>query len=104
MMRVRAKRRFRWVLLGAALVIEVGAVWARARRLGGNVIVRCNAGHLFTTIWIPGVSAKALRLGWLRVQRCPVGHHWAIVTPVNETTLRDAERDRARACRDVRLP
>jgi hypothetical protein len=26
--------------------------------------VRCRRGHLFTAIWIPGISFKAVRLGW----------------------------------------
>lgn len=42
--------------------------------------VRCSAGHLFTTIWIPLGSLKAVRLGSVRWQHCPVGHHWATIT------------------------
>jgi hypothetical protein len=38
--------------------------------------VRCSAGHLFTTIWVPLGSLKAVRLGGTRYQYCPVGHHW----------------------------
>src|SRR5262249_59103682 len=59
---------------------------------GGRLVVRCRRGHLFTTLWIPGVSFKALRLGWLRVQRCPVGNHWSIVTPVRESELSGRQR------------
>src|ERR1039458_8933529 len=44
-------------------------------KLGGNVVVRCRKGHLFTTIWIPGVKLKALDLGFARLQHCPVGNH-----------------------------
>lgn len=43
--------------------------------------VRCRAGHLFTTIWIPLASLKAARLGGQHFQRCPVGHHWTTVAP-----------------------
>ena len=79
-----------------------------ARRLGynmgGNVVVRCRKGHLFTTIWIPGVSLKAVRLGWARFQRCPVGKHWSLVTPVRKSDLTDEERRVAAESRDVRIP
>jgi hypothetical protein len=86
------------------LLVETAGLWLRSRRIGGNVIVRCRAGHLFTTIWIPAASVKAIRLGWWRVQRCPVGHHWSLVTPVNESTLSEDERRFAREHRDVRVP
>src|SRR5512142_2152102 len=56
----------------AADTLEAAALWLRTSRVGGRVVVRCRHGHLFTTIWIPGVSAKALRLGLWRFQRCPV--------------------------------
>ena len=61
---------------------------------GAETIVRCRAGHLFTTLWIPGVSLKALRLGWWRLQRCPVGQHWTVVTPVRGDALTPEERRR----------
>jgi hypothetical protein len=84
------------------------AFWILARalgyRLGWNTVVRCRRGHLFTTIWIPGVKLKALDLGVARVQRCPVGRHWTLVTPVRESTLTNRARRRARAHRDVRIP
>ena len=79
-----------------------------ARRLGykvgGNVVVRCRQGHLFTTIWVPGASLKAIRLGWARLQRCPVGKHWTLVTPVKDATLTQEERRRAGQHHDVRIP
>jgi len=87
-----------------AMVFEAAGLWLRTRRIGGNVIVRCRAGHLFTTIWIPAASVKALRLGLWRVQRCPVGQHWSLVTPVNERDLSGAERRSARRHHDIRLP
>jgi hypothetical protein len=88
----------------AAMLLEVGALWMRSGRFGGNVVARCSQGHLFTTIWIPGASVKAIRLGGRRFQRCPVGHHWSIVKPVRETELTEAERVEAAEHRDVRLP
>ncbi len=91
-------------IAAVAVLVEMAGLWLRARRIGGNVVVRCRAGHLFTTIWIPAVSVKALRLGWWRVQRCPVGHHWSMVTPVNAAKLTEDERQFARAHHDVPLP
>ena len=84
----------------------IGTLVARRRGypLGGNVVVRCRAGHLFTTIWIPGASVKALRLGWARYQHCPAGHHWTLVTPVKTADLSDGERRTAAASRDIRIP
>jgi hypothetical protein len=72
--------------------------------MGGNTIVRCCEGHLFSTIWIPGASLKAVRLGWYRFQRCPVGHHWTLVKPVKDEDLSDEERRSALEIRDVRVP
>ena len=76
----------------------------RGYPIGGNLVVRCRAGHLFTTIWIPGVSVKAVRLGWWRIQRCPVGGHWSVVTPVREADLTGDEQRLAGEARDVRIP
>lgn len=99
----RNRRRKRKILV-AALLLELIAIRLRTGRLGGNVVVRCREGHLFTTIWIPGASVKSLRLGWWRLQRCPVGHHWSIVTPLRESELTEEERSEAAAHHDVRLP
>jgi hypothetical protein len=75
-----------------------------ACRSGGNVVVRCRGGHVYTTIWIPAVSMKSLRLGWWRFQRCPVGKHWSIVSPVREPDLTRREKRSARENKDVRIP
>jgi hypothetical protein len=99
----RARRRA-GLIAGVGIPLEAAGLWLRTRRIGGNVVVRCRAGHLFTTIWIPGASVKSLRLGWWRVQRCPVGHHFSLVTPVNEADLTADERRLAREHRDVRVP
>ena len=97
--------RRRVVTIAAGTVgVEGLMLWLRTSRIGGNVIVRCRHGHLFTTIWIPGASLKALRLGWWRFQWCPVGHHWSLVTPVRESELTEAERRLARTRKDIRLP
>ena len=73
-------------------------------KLGPNTVVRCYKGHLFTTVWIPGVNLKALDLGFVRLQRCPVGKHWALVTPVRESDLADEEIRIARERHDVWIP
>ncbi|HEY3729557.1 MAG TPA: hypothetical protein VGL51_20460 [Solirubrobacteraceae bacterium] len=87
-----------------AVALETLALWLRSHRLGGNVVVRCRQGHLFTTIWIPAASLKSLRLGWWRGQHCPVGHHWTLVTPVTEAELSDEELRVASERHDVRIP
>ena len=94
-------------VIGAVVGLHViGTLIARRRgyNMGGNVIVRCRQGHLFTTIWIPGASIKSLRLGWTRFQHCPVGKHWSFVTPVKPAHLTEEERRMAEKHRDVRLP
>ena len=99
--------RRRVVLLIALASVVVEAVVVTQRRghlLGARTIVRCREGHFFTTLWVPGASFKAVRLGWWRIQRCPVGGHWALVTPVQESELTDAERDQALAHPDIRIP
>ena len=94
----------RLVLIVAGLV--AGTVVARrlGYGIGGNTVVRCREGHLFTTIWIPGASLKALRLGWARLQYCPVGRHWSLVTPVRVADLTEAERQAAAEHHDIRVP
>jgi hypothetical protein len=99
--------RRRIILLIALISVVVEAAVVTQRRghlLGARTVVRCREGHLFTTLWVPGASFKAVRLGWWRYQRCPVGGHWSLVTPVQESELTDAERDRALAHPDIRIP
>lgn len=96
----------------ARLVFAVGATAAEAaivaKRRGSllrmDTVVRCRDGHIFTTLWVPGVSIKAVRLGWWRFQRCPVGRHWSLVTPLDVTSLSDEERTAAAQSRDSRVP
>jgi hypothetical protein len=92
------------IMAGSDVLVEAVALRIRSGRLGGNVVVRCSRGHLFTTIWIPGGSLKSLRFGWWRYQRCPVGHHWSVVTPVKTMDLTEQERRTASETRDVRVP
>jgi hypothetical protein len=104
---VARRRTRRRGLLLALLVADLVATLIGRRRgygFGGNTIVRCRHGHLFTTIWIPGVSLKSVRLGWWRIQRCPVGRHWTVVTPVRSADLTDAQTRVAAEARDARIP
>jgi hypothetical protein len=101
-MKRRSTRRR--VLLFAGVLAEPLAMWARGYPIGGNLIVRCRHGHLFTTLWVPSASVKALRLGWWRFQWCPVGHHWSLVTPVRNSELSAKEQRRGRSKHDLRLP
>jgi hypothetical protein len=101
-----ARTRDRSLVGAIVAAYVVGTLIARRRgyTVGGNVVVRCRQGHLFTTIWLPGASLKSIRLGWARIQRCPVGRHWSLVVPVKEANLTDADRRAAAASRDVRVP
>jgi hypothetical protein len=99
----RHRRRTVTIVL-AGLLVEAVALRLRGYRIGGNVVVRCRKGHLYTTIWVPGASVKSLRFGWWRFQHCPAGGHWSIVTLVKEADLTEQERRVARATKDIRIP
>ncbi len=103
---IHLKKRHRALLIG--LLMTAGeALFLRQRQgklFGTDIVVRCHSGHLFSTIWIPGVSIKSLRLGPWRIQRCPVGAHWTVVTPVSLARLTEDEWRAALAEQDVRLP
>ncbi len=93
------------------IVVVVGLIAATllARRRGYNVgssrtIVRCLDGHLFTTVWLPGLSVKALRFGPFRLQRCPVGNHLTFVAPVRPEDLTYGERRFAEQHHDTSIP
>jgi hypothetical protein len=88
-------------LLGAETIVVARR---RGYVIGANTVVRCRSGHLFTTLWIPGISLKAVRLCWWRFQRCPVGTHWSLVTPVKVSDLTEEEMELAAQSRDVRIP
>jgi hypothetical protein len=92
-----------------ALAIAAAATFTAAARclgygLGGDTPVRCRRGHLFTTLWIPGLNLKALDLVTARVQWCPVGRHWSLVRPVRTTDLTPDQRRSAAAHHDLRIP
>jgi hypothetical protein len=87
------------IVAGVVLVVAVAVGGSKAGRkqgysgMGGDTIVRCSKGHLFTTKWIPGSSFKAVRLGGARrYQHCPVGKHWAVVQAVKDADLTDEDR------------
>ena len=88
-----------------AIVVIALLLVGRAQSDGGfERIVRCRAGHLFTTTLIPGASLKAVRLWKVRFERCPVGRHWTIVAPVDVSTLTPDEIAAARSHHDIRVP
>ena len=101
---MKPKRIAPLVAVMSALVVATVILRRRGYGFGGNTIVRCRSGHLFTTIWIPGASLKAIRLGWMRFQYCPVGKHWTLVTPVKDSDLTDENRRIAAENRDIRIP
>jgi hypothetical protein len=76
----------------------------RGYSFGRNATVRCSAGHLFTTVWIPGASVKSLKLGPWRLQWCPVGRHVTLVHPVKNADLTETEREIAAEHHDVPVP
>jgi hypothetical protein len=82
----------------STIVIAVGFA------VGGTLMVRCRKGHMFNTIWIPGIKLKALDLVVARVQYCPVGQHWSLVVPVREKDLTEADLQSAREHHDIRVP
>jgi len=99
----RGKRRGLLAIAGGVLA-EALLMRLRGYPMGTDVLVRCHRGHLFSTIWLPGVSVKSLRLVWWRAQRCPVGGHWSVVTPVRAVELNADQRRLAHERKDVRLP
>jgi hypothetical protein len=105
--RTDGRRRWRRMGLAVALATVVAEALMLRRRgygLAGDVVVRCRRGHLFTTLWVPGVSLTSLRLGWWRYQFCPVGRHWSVVTPARADDLTPDERATARTVHDLALP
>jgi hypothetical protein len=104
--KARSRRRRRTFLLSYVVAMAVATIVLRRRGygIGGDTLVRCRQGHLYTTIWVPGASVKALRLGWWRFQWCPVGRHWSLVNPVRAADLSEEERIAAHEHKDVRIP
>ncbi|HTX07722.1 MAG TPA: hypothetical protein VME22_03865 [Solirubrobacteraceae bacterium] len=92
------------VVVAVLLLVTVAGRRSGYSGFGGNTVVRCKQGHVFTTYWVPGVSLKAIRLGVSRFQYCPVGRHWTLVTPAREADLTEEERESAAQHHDVRVP
>jgi hypothetical protein len=89
------------------VIARMGAAAGQKRGysgMGGDTIVRCSKGHLFTTKWIVGSSVKAVRLGYKRYQRCPVCKKWRILVPVPDDELTDEARRVAGEHHDTTLP
>lgn len=84
------------IIVGVVAIVVVASNTVMRRKgysIPGKTAVRCSKGHLFTTTWVEGVSLIAVRLGpFTRFQYCPVGKHWAIVRPVKDQDLSDADR------------
>jgi hypothetical protein len=103
-----SSKRTRGLLIAGAVAATYAAGTVAAKRMGysfgRNVVVKCRAGHVFSTIWIPGGSLKSLRLGLWRVQWCPVGKHIALIHPVKAADLTDDVREAAAAGHDVPIP
>jgi len=99
-------RRAATTILIAAGVAVGGTLIARrlGYNLGTNTIVRCRQGHVFTTIWIPGIKLKEIDLVVARIQHCPVGNHWSLVVPVRAETLSAEDREFAQSHHDVKIP
>ena len=91
-------------VVATILAVDTFAARKLGYTVGGNVVVRCRRGHLFTTLWIPGIKLKAIDLGIARIQHCPVGRHWSLVVPVRDKELTDEERRGAAAHHDIWLP
>jgi len=94
------------LLVIVVALLATGTLVARrlGYKVGGNTVVRCRQGHLYTTLWVPGVKLKGLDLGLARIQYCPVGKHWSLVTPVRDSDLTDEEREFAREHHDMWIP
>ena len=99
------RRAIKPVLIIVGLIAGATLIGRRlGYNFGPNTVVRCRKGHLFTTVWIPGVKLKELDLIVARVQRCPVGQHWSLVVPVRNASLTDNEREFALEHHDIRVP
>jgi hypothetical protein len=100
----RRGRLRRPLIVAVGVLSEAIPLWLRGYRFGGNVVVRCRDGHVFTTLWVPGASLKALRFAGWRLQRCPVGNHWSVVAPVRRSDLTKRQERSASETRDIRIP
>jgi len=99
-------RFYLWFVTFWALVIIVPVLYFtnKGKARGRDVAVRCSAGHLYTSIWIPGVSFKGARWINSRYQRCPVGKHWAWTERVAKAELTPEVISEAQKFHDIRIP
>jgi hypothetical protein len=93
----------------AVVVLALAAATIAARRMGysgigGDTVVRCRAGHLFTTLWVPGASLKSVRLGTNQVPVLSGRKALDPRDPVRESELTDEEREFALQHHDARVP
>ena len=57
------RRAIKPILIIAGVVAGATLIGRRpGYNFGTNTVVRCRQGHLFTTIWVPGVKLKELDL------------------------------------------
>src|ERR1039457_6974883 len=92
MLRRAVKRAIKPVLIMTGVVAGATLIGRRlGYNFGTNTVVRCRQGHLFTTVWIPGVKLKELDLIVARVQRCPVGQCSDFVFHGFEDTKMDSD-------------
>lgn len=98
----RSLRSF--LVVAASLAVGTAVARKLGYRVGGDTVVRCREGHLFTTLWIPGVKVKAVDLGLARFQHCPIGNHWSLVVPVRDADLTPDQRRVADEHHDIRIP
>jgi hypothetical protein len=81
------------IIIVVVVGLKVLLSWRRGGpALGGNVVVRCSRGHVFTARWSPLGSLTSVRLGSARFGRCPVGHHWSLLRPMKDSDLTDEDR------------
>jgi len=97
---------YTWFVLLWALIVIVPILYLtnQGKSRGKDGVVRCSRGHLYMTIWIPGVSFKGAR--WInnRYQRCPVGKHWAWTERVAKAELTPEVISEAKKFHDIRIP
>jgi len=86
------------------VIFPILYVTNKGKSRGQDVVVRCGAGHLYTTIWIPTLSLKAVRWVNKRYQRCPVGKHWAWTERVAKAELTPEVVAEAGKFHDIRIP
>jgi hypothetical protein len=93
-------------VLIVGVVVAGGTLLARrlGYKLGTDVAVRCRQGHVYSTVWIPGVKLKTVDLAVARFQHCPVGKHWSLVVPVRDGDLADEELEFAQEHHDAPVP